>query len=897
MRACFFLAALAFWAQPLIPTAKADSLMDLAEAGNPYAQNTLGSFIAIGAGYNRDCSQAAQWFSRAAAQGNVAAQKNLQGVVRCGRGHFSPDFGDKPVPAPASAAEEPRENAREKALREQAPLPASPSAVTPQTIVTQPPGAGSDASGLFGGFRHNNALRGPAIPPWAGETNYSKAKLMARAHREGDRSLMAELKVAFWGLAEDSEGDIRQLLKEFDPQAYGAYLRLNTSTARVANQTVTSPDLALGKDLEEPLKVMTLTHKSEPGAPVAQNDLLTINPAAVAATAASLVTPARPAWVPPSRKSSSIAALPSAALPLSAVMITGFLIALLFYGLYRFAFFKSWQGSLLRFKIKSEAALSPTKAYADYRSFRSMGGKPESFTGAELYSILVRGGHSTELFSDPLLSSAQMLEIAGLYSQNGKHAEALRLLDPTHPAASASFRPQDYETVIGIYERAGGLGDFVNKLCAGHPDPYILACALAFKRMKKLDEALRVLKMKKVMTADDFQLIAELMAALGKPDQMLEIARGRPRAEWSDADYVTFFGLFVKGGHCESAREIHERVRQIRPLKIDPQLHYDFAVLCERSGFEWLATDLYRMFITEDVIYLDVIERFKMLKEGDRKMPSGSKTPLVVRAGAGIIGGKYEVHGQIGEGGMGIVFAGYDRKLSRKVAIKKMRPEIRSNPGEHERFVQEARIISRLTHPHIVSVHEIVEEEQDTFLIFDYVDGQSLSALILERKRLTLKECVGIFGHVCPAVHFAHDCRVLHRDLKPSNIMIDKNGYAKVMDFGLAREAKDSISKLTHADAAGTPAYMAPEQHMGRPGRGSDIYALGVCLYEMLTGEIPFKGPDFLSQKERMKYAPPNFLAPGLPHEIELLMASALNPDPKKRIGEAAEFLQALKSV
>lgn len=289
----------------------------------------------------------------------------------------------------------------------------------------------------------------------------------------------------------------------------------------------------------------------------------------------------------------------------------------------------------------------------------------------------------------------------------------------------------------------------------------------------------------------------------------------------------------------------------------------------------------------------------KLLEAPARADPraSAAAAPPAAAADAGVVAGRYELQQKIGEGGMGLVFLGYDRKLSRRVAIKKMRPELRSSPGGSERFVREARIISHLTHPHIVGVHDVVEERGDVFLVMDFVDGRPLSAALAERGRLPLKECVGLFEQVCAAVHVAHESRVLHRDLKPANVMIGKDGYARVTDFGLAREAKDSVSQVTHLDSSGTPAYMAPEQHMGRGGRPADVFALGVCVYETLTGALPFTGPDFLVQKERRKYPPPQFLAPELPPTIEAFVADVLEPDPKKRVADARELLARLKAV
>ncbi len=261
-----------------------------------------------------------------------------------------------------------------------------------------------------------------------------------------------------------------------------------------------------------------------------------------------------------------------------------------------------------------------------------------------------------------------------------------------------------------------------------------------------------------------------------------------------------------------------------------------------------------------------------------------------------VLAGKYELGRQIGAGGMGLVFLARDRVLSRPVAIKRMRSELRDSPAEWERFIQEARTISQLSHPYIVGVHEIVEQAGELYLVFEYVDGDTLAQLIMDRGQLKLKECQTVFQHICEAVDFAHRRRILHRDIKPANIMVDQNGYAKVMDFGLAREAKDSLSRLTSTSAAGTLAYMAPEQHRGKPELRSDIYSLGVCLYEALTGDLPFPGPDLLAQKESGEFVPASTLVASFPRSGDDLLRAALAPRPQERISSALELLELLKN-
>ncbi|MBI5881948.1 MAG: protein kinase [Elusimicrobia bacterium] len=266
-------------------------------------------------------------------------------------------------------------------------------------------------------------------------------------------------------------------------------------------------------------------------------------------------------------------------------------------------------------------------------------------------------------------------------------------------------------------------------------------------------------------------------------------------------------------------------------------------------------------------------------------------------AGAASVPDRYDIRQKIGEGGMGVVFGGFDRELMRAVAIKKMRPELKENKENLKRFLAEARSVAELSHPFIVSIHDIVQKDGDVFLVFEYVDGKPLSSILNSCKRMTFTQCRDIFSYICQAMDCAHKAKVLHLDLKPGNIMVDHQGFVKVMDFGLARHAKDSLSRMTRQDMAGTLAYMAPEQHRGAFCPASDVYAMGVCLYEMLTGTLPFSGPDFLAAKESLSHKPPLTLAPDIPKGLETVFADVFTPDPKSRLADSMEFLRRLKEL
>lgn len=297
---------------------------------------------------------------------------------------------------------------------------------------------------------------------------------------------------------------------------------------------------------------------------------------------------------------------------------------------------------------------------------------------------------------------------------------------------------------------------------------------------------------------------------------------------------------------------------------------------------------------------LHLLNKHKSKSEAEKEARNASWAKARVPSG---IDSSYAIGRPIGRGGMGLVFEAVDRALQRKVAVKILREEFQLDAKAKQRFLEEARTVAALHHPGIVDIHSIVEDEAGLYMIFEYIEGRTLDEL-LEKKRFGLAEAKNVMRRVCQALEFAHRHNVVHRDLKPANIMIANDGTVKVMDFGISRHARDAVEaqgvekkyNVTNS-IVGTPYYMSPEQEYGIVRPESDIFSLGACLYEMLSGRHPFPAPASSQLKLARDYAKLSSLVAGLPKDIDAFIDAALEPDPDKRISSAADFWSMLDVI
>jgi serine/threonine protein kinase/tetratricopeptide (TPR) repeat protein len=265
-----------------------------------------------------------------------------------------------------------------------------------------------------------------------------------------------------------------------------------------------------------------------------------------------------------------------------------------------------------------------------------------------------------------------------------------------------------------------------------------------------------------------------------------------------------------------------------------------------------------------------------------------------------LFAGRYEIIEELGRGGMGRVFRAFDKKIEEEVALKLIRPEIAVEKRTVERFRNEIKIARKIRHANVCGMFDLGEEREKLFISMEYVRGEDLKSVIRRLGNLTVGKAVSIARQVAEGLAEAHKLGIIHRDLKPHNIMIDKEGNAKIMDFGIARTL---AGEGTTAEGViiGTPEYMSPEQVEGKPAdQRSDIYSLGIILYEMLTGRVPFEGdtPFTVGVKHKSE-APknPKLLNPSIPDDLSGTILKCLEKDPSKRYQSAGDVRAEFERV
>lgn len=265
-----------------------------------------------------------------------------------------------------------------------------------------------------------------------------------------------------------------------------------------------------------------------------------------------------------------------------------------------------------------------------------------------------------------------------------------------------------------------------------------------------------------------------------------------------------------------------------------------------------------------------------------------------------VLGGRYEILERVGGGGMALVYKGHDLLLHRNVAVKILRQQYVHDEEFIRRFRREAQSAASLSHPNVVSMYDVGQEDETHYIVMEYVEGMTLNDLIKEKAPLQVEDALHVATQICDALEHAHNNQIIHRDIKPHNILIGKNGRIKVTDFGIARATTSSTITQT-GSVVGSVHYFSPEHAKGvSTGAKSDLYSLGIVLYQMLTGKLPFLGESPISvalKHLQEDVEEPRRVNPLIPQSVENIILKAMRKNPDERYQSASEMLRDLDTA
>ncbi len=491
--------------------------------------------------------------------------------------------------------------------------------------------------------------------------------------------------------------------------------------------------------------------------------------------------------------------------------------------------------------------------------------------------------------------------------QTERAAEQLENAGRILEAAELRRAISDFDRAAKLFENAGEHRNAAEMYAAAHAWP---EAARAYSGLEDWPEAARCFE----ATGDVEGLIGALEAQ-GEPFRAAALATengdrarsirllqqiGPTEAEFGAAGELLALA-YEREGHLDlAANQLERCLDALPPGDHAPQLEIHLSELLEESGEAARALEVLERLRDRDPTFPQVASRI----EGLRKKLSGPmrdrQTPPYASplgATAFVAQERYEILEEIGRGGMGLVYKARDRRLGRVIALKRMPETLQNHPTAVQLFLGEVQAAARMNHPNIVTLYDADQENGSFFITMELLEGLPLNAILEQRGRFGPRDSARLGIQVCAGLQFAHDQGIVHRDIKTSNLFITRDKTLKIMDFGLAK-ILEAVRNGTSTIIAGTPFYMAPEQATGQVADGrTDLYALGVTLFELSTGRLPFRDGNIAEQHRNAAPPDPASGLEGYPRSLADLIQRLMSKSPENRPTSANEVAQMLTDI
>jgi tetratricopeptide (TPR) repeat protein len=527
---------------------------------------------------------------------------------------------------------------------------------------------------------------------------------------------------------------------------------------------------------------------------------------------------------------------------------------------------------------------------------------------AEIFGELGNARRAAELMADKYFADGNYVKAAEMLAESGDFIKAAELYNGAGEYGKAGecyMRSREYYDAAAMFEKAG---DDSRAADAFEKNGDFKISAELYMKLGDVEKAASL-----VEAAGEYFSAAEMFRRAGFAAKEFSALQ---KVRLGDPGYLNACGrmadiLREQGKLDVAAQKYVIAIGDSEPDEENIGYFYGLGTIYESDGKFREAVQMYKKIQLVDIAYKDVEERVTRC-EGQISAPAekqtyasqaGAASPeSPARPGPNAAAGaseskRYTILQEIGRGGMGVVYKAMDNNLNRVIAIKLLPKSISDNPKAIMRFSQEARSAAQLNNTNIVTLYDFQQAGGRSFITMEYVEGVTLRKLQSMVDRLAMPKALKIIYQCCQGLDFAHRKGIIHRDIKPSNIMITKQNVVKIMDFGLAKVAGEET--LTDAGSiSGTIMYMSPEQIQGaKLGRTTDIYSLGLVLYELVAGKRPFPEGDAGYHHVHTAPAPPAQLRPDIPASLNSLIMKCLEKDPSKRFESAYALAMALREI